>query len=65
MRGAGFTAESQLQSAVLAYARFEDVRRLEVVFDASTMLPDGTFWTPETEMDRFIDPDHEDFYQPG
>ncbi len=29
-----------------------------------TILPDGTKWTPETDMTRFTNPEHPDFWQP-
>jgi hypothetical protein len=29
------------------------------------ILPDGTKWTPDTDMARFTDPDHPDFWRPG
>lgn len=33
-------------------------------FDETTILPDGSRWTPETDMRRFTDPSHPDFWQP-
>jgi hypothetical protein len=32
--------------------------------DETTILPDGTTWTPQTDMGRFTDPDHSEFFQP-
>jgi uncharacterized protein YjbI with pentapeptide repeats len=32
--------------------------------DEFTILPDGTKWTPDTDMARFTDPDHPDFWRP-
>ena len=28
------------------------------------ILPDGTHWTPETDMSRYTDHSHPDFWQP-
>lgn len=32
--------------------------------DETTQLPDGTLWTPETDMTKFTDPNHPDFWEP-
>jgi uncharacterized protein YjbI with pentapeptide repeats len=32
-------------------------------FDDSTVLPDGTLWSPDTDMKRFTDPAHPDFWR--
>jgi uncharacterized protein YjbI with pentapeptide repeats len=32
------------------------------VFDENTVLPDGTHWTEDTDMTRFTDPNHSDFW---
>lgn len=31
--------------------------------DADTILPDGSRWTPETDMTRFTDPNHPNFWR--
>ena len=31
-------------------------------FDDTTILPDGEFWSPETDLTRFTDPDHPGFW---
>jgi hypothetical protein len=33
-------------------------------FDENTTLPDGTNWTPNTDIARFTDPKHPDFWRP-
>lgn len=33
--------------------------------DAKTILPDGEYWTAETDIERFTDPNHPDFWQPA
>jgi len=35
----------------------------EAEFDETTILPDGTNWTPDTDMERFTDPKHSDFWR--
>jgi len=30
----------------------------------SAILPDGSKWTPDTDMTRYTDPNHPDFWQP-
>lgn len=32
------------------------------IFDEETTLPDGTMWTSTTDMHRFTDPNHPDYY---
>jgi uncharacterized protein YjbI with pentapeptide repeats len=32
-------------------------------FDKRTMLPDGSFWKPDTDMRRFTDPTHPNFWR--
>jgi hypothetical protein len=32
-------------------------------FDENSTLPDGTQWTPDTDMRRFTDPTHPDFWR--
>ncbi len=68
LRGAVLTGarmiRTNLRGANLAYARF----------DESTILPDAEFdldswsfdkyWTPQTDMTRYTNPDHPDFWQP-
>jgi hypothetical protein len=45
--------EASLEKANLAYAKFSD----------STVLPDGSKWTPDTDLERFTDPDRPDFWR--
>lgn len=71
LRGADLT-ESDLRLAVLHGTNFtrskndpEKWEPKEVVtcFDERTILPDGSKWTPATDMNRFIDLDHPNFWQ--
>jgi hypothetical protein len=53
-------ARANLQGASLLGANLQDAE-----FNGGTTLPDGTNWTPDTDMTRFTDPDHPDFWRPG
>lgn len=35
----------------------------DAVFSEATTLPDGQKWTPDSDLTRFTDPDHPDFWQ--
>ena len=48
---------TKLFNATLREANLEGA-----VFDENTILPDGTHWTEETDMTRFTDPNHPDFW---
>jgi uncharacterized protein YjbI with pentapeptide repeats len=52
LRGANL-GEAELEGAYLGEAKCND----------NTILPDGTKWTPDTDMARFTDSDHPDFWQ--
>lgn len=54
---------ANLAGANLRRANLENARLDNAQFDNSTILPDGENWTFETEMSRFTDPSHEDFYR--
>jgi len=46
------------------YNEDEKKLRWEASFDLETTLPDGTKWTPETDMKRFTNSNHPDFWRP-
>jgi len=50
---------TKLWYTILAGAKFSNTQ-----MDENTFLPDGTNWTPDTDMTRFTDPNHPDFWQP-
>lgn len=50
---------ANFQGAYLGNAQLENAR-----LDGTTTLPDGTKWTPDTDMARFTDPGHPEFWQP-
>lgn len=51
-----------LEGADLYQADLRDAYLLDVEFDERTRLPDGSKWKPETDMGRFTDPYHADFW---
>jgi uncharacterized protein YjbI with pentapeptide repeats len=55
-----FLASARLQGADLSGASLRNAdlgqATYEAQFDATTTLPDGTHWTPETDMSRFTHP---------
>jgi uncharacterized protein YjbI with pentapeptide repeats len=55
----------KLQKANLQKANLQNVRNIESArFSPETILPDGLLWTPDTDMTRYTDPNHPDFWQP-
>jgi hypothetical protein len=52
-------AGTHLKGAILAKANLQGAE-----FNKHATLPDGTKWTPDTDMARFTDPNHPDFWQP-
>lgn len=55
---------ADLCGANLRDARLRDANLAHARFDGDTILPDGRAWTPDTDMDRFTNPDHPSFWQP-
>jgi uncharacterized protein YjbI with pentapeptide repeats len=56
--------ESNLEGANMEHANLEGVLNLNTVkFNEKTILPDGSFWTPKTDVNRFSDPQHPEFQQ--
>jgi len=53
-----------LYGSNLQQAQLQGVSMVGTRFDKNTILPDGTFWTPETDMQRFTDPEHPEFWSP-
>jgi len=61
---------ANLEGAFLGAANLEGANLQRAVlgegtFDENTTLPDGTKWTPDTDMARFTDPGHPDYWHPG
>ncbi|MEL7234887.1 MAG: pentapeptide repeat-containing protein, partial [Chloroflexota bacterium] len=62
LRGADLTG-AQLTGARLAMTIGAEA--FTALLDETTTLPDGSAWIPDTDMARFTDPDHPNFWQPG
>jgi hypothetical protein len=58
LQGAGLDG-TDLQGANLIRANLQGA-----TLNENTILPDGTKWTPDTDMARFTDPKHPDFWRP-
>ena len=56
--------EVNLQGADLWDANLAGAILEDTDFNTMTILPDATHWEPETDMTRYTDPDHPDFWQP-
>jgi hypothetical protein len=69
---------ADLSNAYLRDANLRDAKiREETIFKEKTVLPDAQekqdeagnyfydkYWTPDTDMTRYTDPDHPDFWEP-
>ena len=62
LHGVDLTGTS-LQGADLSGANMQGVFLMQTQFDETTKLPDGTSWTDETNMTRFTDPEHPNFWR--
>jgi len=60
LRGANFTG-ANLSGACLEL-RFDEKPFSAAKFDGATILPDGTNWSAETDLRRFTNPDHAEFW---
>jgi len=56
---------ADLRGANLGGAYLERAELGAAIFHENTTLPNGTKWTPDTDMARFTDPKHPDFWRPG
>lgn len=68
-------SESNLEDAQLAFANLKNVSLFQAnlrgatgikntKFNETTLLPDARYWTPETDMTRYTNPDHPEFFEP-
>lgn len=55
---------ADLTQADLSGADLRGASLADCTFDTSTVLPDGSRWAPDSDLDRFTDPDHPDFWDP-
>lgn len=62
LKGANLMA-AHLNGTNFAEANLEGVDLQHAKFDGKTVLPDGHFWTKETDISRFTNPSHSDFWR--
>lgn len=55
---------TDLKGAILRHANLKSAFLKEVMYNSSTMLPDGTYCSEDTDMKRFSDPNHPHFWDP-
>ena len=64
--GADFTG-ADLRGAFLYHSNLQgatfEATGIKAHFDETTMLPDQSYWKPETDMRCFTDPTHSDFWR--
>jgi hypothetical protein len=58
-----YLAYADLQGAYLIGANLQGALLNRAGFDEETYLPDGSQWTPDTDMNRFTNPEHPDFWR--
>lgn len=58
-----FLHGANLKGANLWEANLQDASLSYVGFDENTILPDSSKWSPDTNMKRFTDPKHPDFWR--
>lgn len=54
---------SNLSGARLSLADLSGATFERAAFDDNTILPDANNWTPDTDMERFTNPDHPNFWR--
>jgi len=54
---------ANLRGAYLSYVDLQGAKLEGTSFSEETTLPDGSKWTPETDMTRFTDPNHPNFWR--
>jgi hypothetical protein len=55
--------DANLQGADLCSANLQRAGLVGATFDENTTLPDETKWTPDTDIARFTDPEHSEFWR--
>jgi hypothetical protein len=59
-----YLGDVNLADASLYKANLQRVKILGTIqLSETTTLPDGSKWTPETDMTQFTDPNHPDFWR--
>ena len=55
--------ESDFRGAYLERANLTNAKFInDAIFDETTVLPDGTNWSPDSDLTRFTDPEHPDHW---
>lgn len=55
--------DANLQEVILERIFIDIFTPIQIMFNEETTLPDGNQWTPETDMTRFTDPNHPNFWR--
>ncbi|HUN05810.1 MAG TPA: pentapeptide repeat-containing protein [Aggregatilineales bacterium] len=56
-------AGANLHGATMLGANLQDADFTDSVFSTQTQLPDASYWTPDTDLTRFTDPNHPQFWR--
>jgi hypothetical protein len=56
---------ADLSGCSLYNANLENALIFQASFDNDTLLPDGNYWTTNTDINRYTNPEHPDFWQPS
>lgn len=56
-------SSANLQASSLRHANLQHANLKDTIFDKNTLLPDESHWTPETDLTRFTDPNHPNFWR--
>jgi hypothetical protein len=62
LQGANFT-EANLQEANFIDANLQEADFRLAAHNGLSLLPDGSSWTPDTDITRFTDPNHPNFWR--
>lgn len=55
--------QTKLKGANMQHAELKKAYLENGLFDETTILPDGSHWTPNADMRRFTDPNHPEFWR--
>ena len=54
---------ANLKGASLREANLKNAELMRVKFDRATVMPDGEYWSQDTQLARFTDPEHPNFWR--
>jgi len=63
LSGANLTGAT-LEEVDLRWANLAEANFMDTIWGTACLLPDETLWTSDTDMSRYTDPNHPDFWQP-